>query len=103
MDTLTRTFFGNIDRCRLEAEVSNRNGEIVAILYEDSSGWHVERSVGCSDETVTTSFIEQVKAEMRSYVNRIGSDAPPEVSRGELALWLMLKDDGTAMGMPYRV
>jgi hypothetical protein len=46
-------------------------------------------------------LVAQLKAKMEAYVNRKGADAPEGMNRGEMALWLMLKDDGTAMGIPY--
>ncbi len=46
-------------------------------------------------------FIEEVKANMRFYVNRTGLQPPESLTRGELSLWLLVKEDGTAMGVPY--
>jgi hypothetical protein len=97
---LSRTFVSNVEECRLEAEVSGDSGDVIAIIYEDASGWHVEQ-VGDVPNKLPSKFLEEVKAEMRRYVNRIGCNVPEDCTRGELALWLMLKDDGTAMGSPY--
>jgi hypothetical protein len=97
---LSHVFVSNVENCRLEAEVSTDKGDIIAVIYEDQSGWRVEEIDG-QLFPIPIQLIEQIKAEMRSYVNRVGSDAPRDCTRGELALWLMLKDDGTAMGVPY--
>jgi len=93
---------GNIENCRLEAEVSNDRGEVIAVIYEDPFGWRVEE-IETSPGKIPSEFVEHVKAKMQRYVNRIGSNPPEECTRGELALWLMAKDDGTAMGISYSV
>ena len=31
---------GNPDACRTEAEITDESGNTVAIVYEDSNGWH---------------------------------------------------------------
>ena len=88
----------NVEEIRLEAEISDRQGKLIATLYEDASGWHFDRieHVAIPDE-----FLERVKAHMESYVNRKGLGAPEGADRGAMALWLMLKEDGSAMGLPY--
>lgn len=98
---LTRRFYSNIEHCRLEAEISDETGAVIAILYEDRAGWHVEHfgtephfSVDLADE-----FVAEVKADLTRYVNRTGHDPPDGLTRAGLALWLMKKDDGTAMGL----
>src|SRR5215470_2349680 len=35
------TILGNVEECRTEAEIS-RDGQIVAIVYEASHGWHTQ-------------------------------------------------------------
>jgi len=32
----------NPDACRTEAEIADESGNRVAIVYEDSGGWHTE-------------------------------------------------------------
>ena len=98
---LSHVFVSNVDSCRLEAEVSADTGHVIAVIYEDRSGWHIEEIDDLSPP-VPVQLVEAIEAEMQSFVNRVGSDAPRDYTRGELALWLMLKDDGTAMGVPYR-
>ena len=94
------TLISNLEECRLEAELSDTDGSVVAILFENGSGWHPERLT--SDRTVIpTKFLQDVKANMQRYVNRTGFQAPHGLTRGELSLWLLLKADGTAMGLPY--
>jgi hypothetical protein len=97
---LEHTLVTNLDACRLEAEISAQTGTVIAILFEDNSGWHLE-VVADAPAPIPAGFIEEVKVHMRQYVNRTGGCPPEEMTRGELSLWLMLKDDGTAMGMPY--
>jgi hypothetical protein len=80
--------------------VSDEQGRLIASLYEDTSGWHLSRF---EQDAIPEKLLEQVKARMEAYVNRKGFDAPEGMNRGEMALWLMLKDDGTAMGLPYEV
>jgi hypothetical protein len=99
---LNHIFVSNIEQCRLEAEVSNDRGDVIAIIYEDQFGWRLEEVEGFPNK-LPSQFIEQVKAEMQRFVNRVGSNAPQHCTRGELALWLMRKDDGTAMGVPYSI
>ena len=90
-------FAGNLDRCRLEAEVYADDDSLIAIIYEGHQGWCVEKAQGASQE-LPAEFIQQVQSEMSHYVNRKGIGAPHPCSAGELALWLMRKDDGSAMG-----
>ncbi len=96
----TSTLVSNLDQCRLEAEISNTDGEIVAVLFEDASGWHSEFPADVTS-SVDSTFLEEQKVVMSHFLNRIGLDPPAEATRGDLALWLMLRDDGTAMEMPY--
>ncbi len=88
------TIAANPDACRTEAEIADESGNRVAIVYEDSEGWHTEI---CDDriEPSSTSF----KAVLSHYVNRRGNNLPSGLMTvGALALWLMAKDDGTVMG-----
>ncbi|HEY5381014.1 MAG TPA: hypothetical protein VIJ65_02070 [Acidobacteriaceae bacterium] len=86
---------------KLEAEIQNEGLEVVAIVYEDAVGWHVGICAENS-ETPADALVESVKEEMRHFVNRTGQNVPEHIqTRGDLSLWLMVKDDGTALGMPY--
>lgn len=91
----------NPDACRTEAEVADETGNTVAIVYEDSEGWHTE-VLDYRVEQASTSFnaiIKNAKEALSHYVNRRGENVPSELTTvGALALWLMAKDDGTVMG-----
>ena len=95
------TIAANPDACRTEAEIADESGNRVAIVYEDSEGWHTEI---CDDriEPTSTSFnalVENAKAVLSHYLNRRGNNLPSGLMTvGALALWLMAKDDGTVMG-----
>ena len=88
----------NVEEVRLEAEISDGQGKLIATLYEDASGWHLDR---IEQDSIPDKLIEQVKTHMQAYVNRKGFGSPERANRGEMALWLMLKEDGSAMGLPY--
>jgi hypothetical protein len=91
---------GNPETCRTEAEIADESGRRFAIVYEDSDGWHTE-VLGDWVEQVPSGFdtlIERAKEVLSHYVNRRGENVPGELTRGALSLWLMAKDDGTAMG-----
>jgi len=90
---------GNIDDCRTEVEISNGSGDLVAILYEGLDGWHVERPGGTGVE-VPHGVIDEAEARLKQYANRTGPNCPPGLTRAGLSLWLMTKDDGTAMCLP---
>ena len=79
-------FVGNIEANRLEAEIRDERYDLVAIVYEDSDGWHVERH---SSTGVPGRFLRKVKDELMSRPNRRGNDAPEGMSRGEYSLWLL--------------
>ena len=91
----------NPDACRTEAEIADESGKRIAIVYEDSTGWQVE-VLDDRIEKASTSFsalIENAKEVLSHYVNRRGDNVPGELTTvAALALWLMVKDDGTAMG-----
>ena len=93
---------GNLECCRTEAEIADESGNRVAIVYEDSEGWHTQ-VVDARVEQPTATFselIENAKEVLSHYVNRRGENIPSEVTTaGQLALWLMVKDDGTMMGL----
>ncbi|MCC6538081.1 MAG: hypothetical protein IT162_11050 [Bryobacterales bacterium] len=91
---LTR-FSSNLRDCRLEAEIMDESGAIVAFIYEDFAGWHVELTGATEIDAV---LVESTKAVLTRYVNRTGANPPAGLTAQGLALWLMTKDDGTAMG-----
>jgi hypothetical protein len=96
---LTVLVVGNIDDCRTEVEISNGSGDLVAILYEGLDRWHMERLGGAWEE-VPQGVVDEAEARLRLYVNRTGANSPTGLTRAGLSLWLMTKDDGTAMGLP---
>jgi hypothetical protein len=99
--TYSLTIVGNVERCRTEVEISDRQGVAVAVVHEASDGWHTDildearPHHGTSDFTNIVGF---AKEDLSHFVNRRGENAPQDVSVGALALWLMLKDDGSATG-----
>ncbi len=96
---LSRSFFGNIQDRRVEAEVCDSVGTLIAIIYEDDSGWHIEQFAS-GPAQMDESFVAQVKKDLARYTNRKGDNPPEGLTAAGLALWLMQKDDGTAMGLP---
>jgi hypothetical protein len=73
----------------------------VAVLYEDQTGWHLDaldKSIRV-DEQIPSAFITRLQGELAHYVNRRGDNVPEGMTRAGVALWLMEKDDGTAMGV----
>ncbi len=94
------TFVSNLGECRLDAELSASDGTVLAILFEDSAGWHLEW-INAGQSSISRKFIEQVKVDMQQYVHRTGLQAPEGLTMGELALWLLRKEDRPAMGVPY--
>jgi hypothetical protein len=95
---------GNVDACRTDAEIADERGKRVAIVYEDADGWHTEVIEAGLQQSSSDfkSLIENAKETLSHYVNRRGENVPDELTtRGALALWLMLKDDGTAMGQKW--
>jgi hypothetical protein len=90
----------NPDACRTEAEITDESGNRVAIVYEDSDGWHTEVLDDRVEQAPANfnALIANVKEVLSHYVNRRGDNVPGELTTvGALALWLMAKDDGTMM------
>jgi len=95
----SKTVFGNVDECRTECEISDDTGTVVAIVYETHNGWRVDVLTEPKHEDLAA-FIDSVEAAKQSlsqYVNRMGINPPPEATAGGLSLWLMQRDDGTAL------
>jgi hypothetical protein len=95
---------GNVDARRTQAEIADESGKRVAIVYEDPDGWHTE-VLDDRVEQGSTSFnalVENAKEVLSHYVNRRGDNVPSQLTTvGALALWLMAKEDGTAMGRKW--
>jgi hypothetical protein len=77
---------GNIEAGRLEAEVRNERDELVAIVYEDNAGWHIDQQ---GSNKISDDLLAKIKDELHSHRNRKGNDAPEGMSRGEYSLWLL--------------
>jgi hypothetical protein len=92
-------FAGNLDACRTELQIADESGSMVAIVYEDSDGWHSE-TAGSQLEPSSSfhTVIENAQEVLSHYMNRRGDNAPSELTAGALALRLMVKDGGTVMG-----
>jgi predicted phosphoribosyltransferase len=92
---------GNVEKCRTEAEISASEETPLAVVYETSAGWHTDMLVEQLNQAANDfqTAIENAKERLSHYVNRRGEDPPENASWGALSLWLMVKDDGTAMGM----
>ena len=95
------TIIGNVERCRTEAEISVSEGAVFAVVYETLDGWHTDTLVEQLSQAATDfqTAVENAKESLSHYVNRRGENPPENVSWGAFSLWLMVKDDGTAMGM----
>jgi len=91
---------GNVEMLRTDAEIAEVSGRRIAIVYEDANGWHTEVLDGGVEESPTfLATIRTARDKLAHYVNRKGENLPSELkTRGSLALWLMIKDDLTAMG-----
>jgi hypothetical protein len=94
------TVLGNVEECRTEAEVS-RDGQLAAVVYEGSDGWHTEiiSSQLTQPQSDFDAAVNTARETLSHYVNRLGTNPPHNLARGGLSLWLMMKDDGTAMGI----
>ena len=95
MAPFSRVIASNVEDCRLEAEILDQTGELVAFLYEDHTRWHLEAADESNGgvELVPRAFIIQIQAEFAHYVNRRGDNVPEGLTRAGLALWLMEKHD----------
>lgn len=91
---------GNVSAGRTEAEICFRQGRSlegpVALVFETIAGWQTEYLV--SKVVVPESVIESARERLSHYINRIGLDQPSGLTVAGVSLWLMIKDDGTAMG-----
>ena len=92
---------GNVEQCRTEAEITDSQGAVTAIVYETSDGWHTDVLVEHLNQAATDfqAAVENAKESLSHYVNRRGDNPPENATRGVFSLWLMVKDDGTAIGV----
>jgi hypothetical protein len=93
------TILANVEECRTEAEIS-RDGQIVAIIYEASSGWHTQIVEGhlMPTQIEFNGAVQTARKTLSHYINRRGKNPPQNMTRGAFSLRLMMKDDGTVMG-----
>lgn len=83
---------GNVEAARLEAEVHNEQYDLVAVVYEDDDGWHIEQH---GPEKITNELLSKIKDELGHRPNRKGNDPPDGMSRGEYSLRLLDKSQGS--------
>jgi hypothetical protein len=105
VDAYSVTILGNVEECRTEAEIS-RDGDKspVAVVYEASDGWHkdvLNNHVDQADRDFKNA-VDIATERLSHYVNRRGENAPDNATKGAFSLWLMVKDDGTAMGIDIK-
>jgi hypothetical protein len=95
------TIIGKVEQCRTEAEIIDGEGAVSAVVYEALDGWHTnilaERLDRASAEFQTA--VENAKESLSHYVNRRGENPPENATWGAFSLWLMMKDDDTALGI----
>ncbi len=95
-----QTVFGNVAECRTEIEIS-LEGMCVAVVYETEAGWQTQFLAGAATDNLDRGLqcqIEAARDELTHYVNRRGTNPPAALTAPGLSLWLMARDDGTAMG-----
>src|SRR5882762_3289378 len=68
---------GNVDTCRTEAQIADETGNRVAVVYEDSNGWHTEILDDRIEQTSPSfnALLENAKEVLSHYVNRRGDFA----------------------------
>jgi hypothetical protein len=96
------TIIGNVEQCRTEAEISDGERAVLSVVYETSNGWQTDvlvEQVNHAPDFQTA--VEHAKERLSHYVNRRGENPPETATRGAISLWLMLKDDGTTMGVNW--
>ena len=85
---LTVVIAGNPEAGRLEAEVRNERYDLVAIVYEDNTGVHVEKHRA---EELPNDLLSKIKGELSTRPNRKGIHVPGGMTLGEYSLWLLEK------------
>jgi hypothetical protein len=88
---------GNVEQCRTEAEISDGDGAVLAVVYETSDGWRTDILVKhlnqATDDFQTA--IENAKETLSHYVNRRGENPPENATRGafsDLRRWTAVSD-----------
>jgi hypothetical protein len=95
------TMCGNVDDLRTDCEISDDSGETIAVVCEAHDGWHVSvlRSLRAEEADKFDASVVTAKQRLSHYINRLGGNPPEGSTAGELSLWLMVKDDGTVLGI----
>ena len=96
------SILGNLQEVRTEVEISDSESEL-ALVYDSPDGWVTEilnQQRAAHKDAELNSAIEEAREALSHYVNRRGEDVPDGLTAAGLSLWLMEKDDGTAMGRP---
>ena len=95
------TIIGNVEQCRTEAEISDGEGAVLAVVCETSGGWRTDILVKHLNQAAADfqTAVENAKANLSHDVNRGGENPPENATRGAFSFWLMVRDDGTSMGM----
>jgi hypothetical protein len=95
---------GNVEECRTECEIRDDTRTMVAAVYETDKGWHINLLRSLADEELEAFNVAVIAAKQRlsHYINRMGRNPPEGTTVGVLSLWLMQKDDGTALGIHIR-
>ena len=95
------TIVGNVERRRTEAEIADSEGVVLAVVYEAIDGWHTDILVEQLNQASADfwTVVDNARQNLSHYVNRRGENPPENATWGAFSLWLMVKDDGTAMGM----
>lgn len=89
-DMLEVILAGNPETGRLEAEVRNERYDLVAIVYEDNTGWHVEKY---RPEKLPDDLFRKIKDQLSKRPNRKGHCDTKGMTLGEYSLWLLEKDE----------
>lgn len=91
---------GDITRGHTIAEIASGQ-QPVASVFETSAGWQIEvypADVPCLPLDAFLTVVASAKERLGVYVNRRGQNPPEGLTRAGFSLWLMEKNDGTAMG-----
>lgn len=106
--TFAISILGNVQSACTEAEISSpdKSGidSVWAVVSDTKSGWHVtfiEAGFSLSLETVV-SALKAAQEALKHYVNRRGENPPEGLTVADFSMWLMEKDEGTAMGRRVR-
>jgi len=94
-------YLGNVDENRVEAEISRSDtNETLAIVYKSEGRMVVEQMIKGADRCPGyLKAVEDAKANLDDYVHPEGIEVDEGMSRAAHSLLLMLKKDGTAMGI----